>query len=462
MTIKAAIKSKNVKELRKIAQNTPVAEVADLIESLTPSEQVLFFRLLNTDLQSEIFASLEPDYQEALVKTFSDQQIKKIIGELYADEIADIIEEVPEDIAQRIIKNTPKERREDVNKILRYNEDQVGSIMTVDILPIKQTLKVSEAIKLIKEHKDLIYMGHYFFVVDSKGSLTGSITIEDLMFSNDSKKIKDLAKPIGYVQTTTSNEEAAIRFADHDMSVLPVVNSSKQVIGAITADDMIDVIQEEATEDFKKMAGIGADETPYSKTNTKSLFKSRILWLMLLMISATLSQIVLDAFQHASNSKFGTAIWVTTAVVAILPVISGAAGNAGSQSSTMVIRSLAIGDISTKDYKKVMFKEIKVSSLIGLALALANFVRLIIYYSVSGDLTGSHGNEHIYLSLAASIALAVVIMLAKVTGGTLPLLAKKLHIDPAVMAAPLLTTLIDALSTAIFFGISIGIMELVI
>ena len=462
MTLKSAIKNKNVKEIRRIAQNTPVAEVADLLETLTSAERVIFFRLLNSKLQSKIFASLEDDYQEQLVKTFNEQQIKDIIGELYADEIADLIEDVPADIAQKILKNTPKDRREDVNKILRYDEDQVGSIMTVDIITLKQTLKVGDAIKLVKSRKDEAYIGHYFFVVDSKGTLIGSITIEDLLFASDSKKIKDLAKPSGYVQTTTSTEEAAISFADHDMSVLPVVNSSKVVIGVITSDDMIDVIQEEATEDFKKMAGIGEDDTPYSRTRTKSLFKSRILWLMLLMISATLSQIVLDAFQNISNSEFNTAIWVTTAMVAILPVISGAAGNAGSQSSTMVIRSLAIGDISIKDYKKVVWKETKVSSLIGLSLAIANFARLLIYYAASGELTGANGNDHIYLSLAASIALAVVIILAKVTGGTLPLLAKKLNLDPAVMAAPLLTTLIDALSTMIFFGISIGIMELVI
>lgn len=458
MSLKSAIKSKNVKEIRKIALSTPEAEVADLIESLTPAERVVFFRLLKSKQQSKIFMSLEQDYQEQIIKLFTDEELKGVVSYLYADEIADLIEEVPSDISQRILSNTPKERREDVNKILRYDDDQVGSIMTVDILTLKTTWTVSKAIKFIKENREDAYIGHYFFIVNAKGALVGSITVEDLLFNANTKKLKDISTPTGYTTTTSSLEEAAIAFADYDRSVLPVTNTNGTVVGVITADDMIDVIQEEATEDFEKMAGISSsDEVPYSRTKTKSLFKSRILWLMLLMISATLSQIVLDAFQNISQGVF-TAVWVTTAIVAILPVISGAAGNAGSQSSTMVIRSLAIGDIETKDYRKVMWKEIKVSTLIGLTLGIANFARLMIYYSVSGDID----NEHLFLSFAASLALWIVIILAKVVGGTLPLLAKKLKLDPAVMAAPLLTTLIDAVSTMIFFGISVGIMKLVI
>ena len=458
MSLKSAIKSKNVKEIRKIALSTPEAEVADLIESLTPAERVVFFRLLKSKQQSKIFMSLEQDYQEQIIKLFTDEELKGVVSYLYADEIADLIEEVPSDISQRILSNTPKDRREDVNKILRYDDDQVGSIMTVDILTLKTTWTVSKAIKFIKENREDAYIGHYFFIVNAKGSLVGSITIEDLLFNANTKKLKDISTPTGYTTTTSSLEEAAIAFADYDRSVLPVTNTNGTVVGVITADDMIDVIQEEATEDFEKMAGISSsDEVPYSRTKTKSLFKSRILWLMLLMISATLSQIVLDAFQNISQGVF-TAVWVTTAIVAILPVISGAAGNAGSQSSTMVIRSLAIGDIETKDYRKVMWKEIKVSTLIGLTLGIANFARLMIYYWASGDID----SEHIFLSFAASLALWIVIILAKVVGGTLPLLAKKLKLDPAVMAAPLLTTLIDAVSTMIFFGISVGIMKLVI
>lgn len=459
MTLKTAIKNKKVGEIRKITKESPLSQIVDMLEELSSKERVLFFRLLNSDLQTELFSALEPEYQEQLIRSFTDKQMDDIVGEMYSSDIADLVEEVPDDIAKRILKYTDKETRQLVNKILKYDDDHTGSIMNVDIVPVKQTLTVSQARKLIRENRDDARISHYFFVVDSKNKLVGHIVLEDLMFEDSKTLIKKIKKPVMSVYTTTDKEEAANIFAEEDMSALPVVNKSKELIGMITAEEVIDIIQDEATEDISKMAGIDLDASDdgYSKQSTGKIFRSRVFWLMFLMISATLSQIVLDVSQTWLKDSI-TIVSISTAIIAILPVISGAAGNAGSQSSATVIRALATGDITTKDYLKVLWKESKVSFLIGLALGVANFLRLLIYFSVTGDFD----NNHIMLSLAASLALMIVIMLAKIVGGTLPLLAKKLNKDPAVMAAPLLTTLIDALSTGIFFSISIGIMLIIL
>lgn len=458
MSLKEAINKKNVTQIRKITSEKPVADIADMLEELTNAQRILYFRLLKTETQAEVFSQLEHEYQEDLVKAFSDAQLKEIVGELFSDEIADLVEEVPDELARRILKATDSETRSDINKILKYSETQTGSIMNVDIITLKQSWTVKKAVEIIREQKDEAKMAHYFFVTDAKQRLTGLVALEDLVFEKATVKLNSIMKPAPSVSTTTELEEAAIVFANYDLSVLPVVNTSKVVIGMLTSDEMIDVVSEVATEDMQKMAGIDLDnDISYLKTSVLKIVKSRIFWLMLAMFAATLSQVVLDAFQNLSDSTLNAGIIATTALVAILPVISGSAGNAGAQSSTTIIRLLATGEITTKDYLKVFFKEFRVSMLMGLLLGIANFLRLILYYLVAGH----WDDHHIILSAAASIALLIVVILAKIVGGTLPILAKKLKLDPAVLAAPLLTTLIDALSTTIFFGVSIGIMVMV-
>jgi len=279
MTLRTAIKNKKVAEIRRITKATPLADIADMLEELTSKERVLFFRLLNTELQSDVFSALEPEYQEHLIKSFTDQELKDIIGDMFTDDIADLIEDVPDDIAKRIIKSTDKETRQMVNKILKYSDDQTGSIMNVDIIPLKQTLKVSEARKLLRDSKDELRMSHYFYVVDSKNKLVGSIVTEDLLFENPSTLLKKIVKPVTSVFTTTDKEETALIFAEHDMSVLPVLNASKELIGIVTSEEIIDVIQDEASEDIAKMAGIGADSSnqDYSKQSIRKIFRSRVI-----------------------------------------------------------------------------------------------------------------------------------------------------------------------------------------
>lgn len=459
MLLKKAINEKNIEQIRIITKNTPLADIADLLEKLNTKDTIIYFSLLNSEAQTEIFSHLEYEYQEKLVKAFSDKEMKDIVGELYAGDLADLIEEFPKELAERIIKATDDETKSDIQKILQYSDDQVGSVMNVEIINLKESLTVREAIEFIKKEKEDSIITQHFFVIDDQNVLVGYVSMEDLLFSNESQKIKELTKATTSVSSKANKEEAALLFANHDMPTLPVINSIKNVIGAITSDEIIDIVTEEATEDIHKMAGIESDDdTPYSKKKTLSLFKSRSMWLMLLMISATISQIVLDVFQQFSTNFLGAMF--TTAIIVIMPVIDGAAGNAGSQSSTTVIRALATGDITKKDYFKVFIKEFKVSVLIGLSLGIVNFIRLAIYYSISPNT--QLDKEYLMLSMAASLALFAVIVLAKIVGAMLPLIAKSMKLDPAVMAAPLLTTLIDALSTMIFFGISIGIMITVI
>lgn len=466
MSLRIALQNKDVNEIRRIANGLPIADLADLLESLTAQDRVLFFRLLKTEEQSEIFAQLEPTYQEQLVASFTDSQIDEIIGDLYADEIADLIEEVPHELQKRIILSiSDKETRANVNKILKFEDDQTGSVMNVDMVVLDESMTPTQALNKIKKSRDDYRLEHFFFVVDKHSKLLGYVALEDLVWAGPRTKVKTLVKPTGSVLTTTPVEETANEFAKYDMSVLPVVSATGEVVGMITADEVLDIAIEEATEDAHLSAGITPTDRPYSETSVWRLFRSRSLWLMLLMISSTISQIVITQFMNLASSTIDhvsaatAAVTLSSAIVAIGPVISGAAGNAGSQSSAMVIRALATGDITTKDYLKVFKKELGTSMIVGMALAVANFVRLMIYYAATGDISNS---TFIWLSFAASIALFIVIALAYIVGGLLPLLAKKLKMDPAVMAAPLLTTLIDAISTMTLFGVSIGIIMIVL
>ncbi len=473
MTLKTALKTKKVPEIRKIVKETPIADLADMVEELLAEERKLFFRVLDVEQSGKLFSNLELEFQEKIIKEFSDAQQKEILKTIYADDIADMIEEMPSNIAKQILKNTPKDRRADVNKLLRYEDHQTGSIMSTDMVEIKQSLTPTQAIKIIQsEHGHAEDMLTYF-VINQKGKLVGEIDLHQLVFAPKEKKVKDIMGPVASVSTTMDKEGAALEFAKHDAVAMPVVSSQGYLMGMITSDDVIDTIQEEATEDIHRMAGIEGVESSYLKTSIFKLFKSRVFWLLLLMISSTLSQIVLDSFMriaatslHETSIAASTAI-ITSALIAIVPVISGAAGNAGSQASTMVTRGIALGEIKKNNTLNVIKKEFGTGVMVGGILAIANFARLLIYYGVQKSGDGSmllsqpantHSYAYIWISFAASLSLFIVIIFAKMVGGLLPLIAHKMKLDPAVMAAPLLTTLIDALSILIFFGISIGIL----
>ncbi len=477
MTLKRALKSKKVSDIRKIVKETTIADLADMVEELVAEERKFFFRVLDVYQAGKLFSNLELEIQEKIIQEFSDAQQKEILKTIYADDIADMIEEMPSNIAKQILKNTPKTRRADVNKLLRYEDHQTGSIMSTDMVEIKQSLTPTQAIKIIKtEHGHSEDMSIYF-VINQKGKLVGEVDLHRLVFAPSGKKVKEIMGPVASVSTTLDKEKAAIEFAKHDAIAMPVVNSQGYLMGMITSDDVIDTIQEEATEDMHRMAGIEGVESSYLKTSILKLFRSRVFWLLLLMISSTLSQIVLDSFMriaatslHEQSIAASTAI-ITSALIAIVPVISGAAGNAGSQASTMVTRGIALGEIKRNSTFGVIRKELGTGLLVGGVLAIANFARLLTYYGVQNNgseslllskPSGTHSYVYIWISFASSLSLFIVIMFAKMVGGLLPLIAHKIKLDPAVMAAPLLTTLIDALSILIFFGISIGILLLTV
>ena len=464
MTLERAIELRKVPVIRSIIKTMTIPSIVDLLSSLPTNEILIFFRLLKTKSQSEIFSKLDFELQEKIISSFNNDEAKEILSDLYLDDIVDLIEEVPANIAIKILSNTPLNKRKEVNKLLKYNDNQTGSFMSVDIIKLKQYQLSSEAINLIRNKKDESEVARYFFVTDKKGKLVGFITIEELIFAKNNLKIKEIMKPIIPLKTTTNIDVAVEEFKKYDYSALPVVNSNGFLVGMVTSDDVIDVISHEYSEDFQKMAGIDAIDTPYLKTTILRLVRSRVIWLLLLMISATLSQIVLDVFISITSDQFSetivgqiTTTSITTALVAIIPVISGAAGNAGSQASTMITRSLAIREIKLRDYKKVFWRELRIGFIVGFILCIANLLRLIIYYLIKEH---SLNNVTIWISLGASISLWLVIVFAKLVGGMLPMLAKMFKQDPAVMAAPLLTTIIDALSTLCFFSINIGILLL--
>ena len=463
--IKSILKQKNVSQIRDYISDFPLVKIAESLEKLKFKESELIIRSLKSNDQSKLFPLLTHEIKEAIIKNFTKSQIAKIIIPMHTEDVVDFLEEFQDDLFSKAISVFSPKKCKEIIKILNYSDDLVGSIVSTDIVTLKKSWTISEALEVIKNHLEDIHFSHYFYIVDNKNKLVGYVKVKDIIFENGQKPLKNFVKPTISVKATTDKQIASQIFSKYNMSSLPVLDYNNEVIGIITSNSVIDVIQEEVGEDFQVIAGIKASKNPYSKNKVFKLFKSRVIWLLLLMISSTLSQVVLDAFLGLAGNNLNeqtshiATIGITSAIVAILPVISGAAGNAGSQSSTTIIRALSTGDITTKDYLKVFGKELKTSTLIGFLLGIANFLRLLIYYSVSGDINDS---KYVFLSLAASLSLMIVIILAQVVGGILPLIAKALKIDPAVMAAPVLTTLIDTLSIIIFFGISIGIMLLVI
>lgn len=467
MSLQEAIKNRSIKDIRQITKKTPIADIADILESLSTNEIVLYFRLLNTHDSADIFAQLELEYQEKLINSFTNEEAKDIFEDLYLDDIADLIEEVPANIARKILANTPKEKRIQINKLLMYSDDQTGSFMSVDYISLNQSMTTQESLKVIKDRREHAENKNIYFVVDDENHLVGLIDLEEIIFNKEDKPISKIMKATPHLVTTDSDEKASFEFQKHDLPILPVLSTTGYLVGIVTADDIFDVISKETTEDIQTMAGMEALDTPYLRTTILRLVRSRVFWLLLLMISATLSQIVLDTFTHLAQrtldktSSTGGVISATlsTSLVSIIPVIAGASGNAGSQSSTMITRSLAVNEIMVKDYKKVLWKEMRIGFVVGAILAISNFVRLIIYYSIKNH---DISKDYLWISIGASIALWVVILVAKIVGGLLPLIAKALKQDPAVMAAPLLTTMLDALSSLIFFSLNIGILLLVL
>ena len=468
--IKELINAKDIDSIRTFSEQSTMSEIAEILNQLDDDQSILFFRFLKTEKASELFSHLDEDMQENIIKNLTQKETSSIINELYTDEIVDLIEELPTYLSETIMKNVKKETRNKVHELLKYTENQVGSIMSVDIILLNKKYTNKIALQKIKEKREESEISQIFFVVDNENKLLGSITLEDIVFATKDKIILENIKPIESVNNFQDKEEAAQIFISELFPILPVVNDNNIVLGMLTHDDVIDIINDEATEDIYKGSGISSKElTHYPKAKIMSIVKSRVFWLLMLMIGATLSQMIIDSFYQITEQFLNSAISVTITstvlmggILAIIPVISSSAGNAGSQASSTITRSIALNELKNIKPSKVILKEFKVGVILGIILMISNFIRLMIYYLITGDLLGEDFRIYLVISAAASIALFIVIMLSKIAGSVVPILGVKLKKDPAVMASPVLTTLIDALSTLIFFGVTLLMLLLLI
>lgn len=435
-TILALLEQKQYRQLReKLAEENP-ADLAPLLEELDETSRAVVFRLLSKDLAAETFVELESDTQTALIRSFSDAELKEIVDELYVDDAVDLIEEMPANVVRRILNQTDPETRRTINEILKYPDDSAGSLMTVEYVALRTGLTVADAFANIRRtgiDKETIYN---CYVVDKNRRLLGMVTAKSLMLADSEDIIDDLAeRDIQTVATLEDKEDVAKKFAKYDLLAIPVVDSENRLVGIVTVDDAIDVIEEEATEDMEKMAAITPTDKPYLHTGVFETWTKRIPWLLLLMISATFTGKIIQSFEDALAAQ--------VVLTAFIPMLMDTAGNSGSQASVSVIRGLSLGDIAMGDVLRVMWKEFRVSLLCGVTLAVANFGKMLLLDGVTAAVAG-----------VVCVTLVITVMFAKLVGSVLPILAKRVGFDPAVMAAPFITTIVDALSLLVYFNIA--------
>lgn len=432
--IKKLINSKDISELKKIIEDMHSTDLAILISDLNNDELAKIFRLIPKDKAVDVFAEFDVVVATNLLRELSESETVNLIDEMYADDATDILEEMPANIVDKILKNCSNETRKDINKLLKYEEDTAGSIMTVEYVEFKGNTRVDEAIEKLENEITYYETINTCYVVDHKRKLYGSIDATDLLFAKKESSIKEVCKTnVISVSTFTDQEEVANMFHKYNLTVMPVVDSENRLVGIITVDDVLDVLESEATEDIKKMAAIIPVDKPYDKTGVFETFFARIPWLLLLMVSATFTGKIIESFESALSKM--------TILTAFIPMLMDTGGNAGGQSSVSVIRALSLNDIEFKDIFKVMFKEFRVSILCSITLAICNFLKLLIIDRVS-----------ISVSLCVCSTLIVTIIIAKLIGCILPMIAKKMGFDPAVMASPFITTIVDACSLIIYFN----------
>lgn len=445
------LEQKKFGQLRELLTSLNPVDIAQILQDAEESEFLILFRILPKELAAETFVEMDNDRQEFLISAFSDRELKNVLDEMYADDAADLIEEMPAGVVKRILRHTDPEMRKDINQLLRYPKDSAGSIMTTEYVDLKKHLTVAEAfdrIRRIGVDKETIYT---CYVTDENRKLIGLVSAKDLMLSDYNQAIDEIMETnITYVNTLEDKEDVAIMFDKYDFLALPVVDAEDRLVGIVTVDDAIDVLQDENTEDITKMAAVVPSEDTYLKTPAWKHAKNRIFWLLFLMLSATITGSILQEYENAF-----VAIPI---LVAFVPMLTGTGGNCSSQSSTMIIRGLALGEIRFKDFFRVVFKELRIGLLAGLVLALVNAGRIYLMYSHNADVISQVSLFN--LALISGLSLIGIVILAKCIGCILPMLAKKCGLDPALMAAPLLSTILDTCSVMIFFSIAMTILKL--
>ncbi|MDO4799277.1 MAG: magnesium transporter [Bacillota bacterium] len=427
------------KEFRKVkealAEYLPV-EIAELLNELNSTELVVVYRLLGKDLSADTFAYLDPDQQEHIINALKDKEVVALIEDLYFDDMIDLIEELPSNLVKKILKNTDPAERRLINQFLNYPEDTAGSIMTIEYVDLKKHMTVTEALARIKRigiDSETVYT---CYVTRADRVLEGLVSLRKLVTSEPEAIIGDLMKTdIISVKVGEDQESVASLFKKYDLGTMPVVDRENRLVGIITVDDIIDVIEKENTEDFQKMAGIQPTEESYLDGSILGMAKQRILWLLVLMLSATFTGRIIQGFEET--------LATVVILAAFIPMLMDTGGNAGSQSSTMVIRGIALGEISPRDTVRVIFKEIAIGAIVGAALSGINYLRIVYIEKVDPR-----------VALVVTLTLFVTVVLAKTVGSVLPIVAKLCKADPAVMASPLITTIVDAVALVVYFQLA--------
>lgn len=434
--LKEYLDKKQYVKMREWMSELNVADIAAMIEELEEEEMLKVFRILPKDMAADIFSYLPIEVEQYIITSLSEREAARIIDNLMADDAADFLEEMPANIVKKLLINASPETRRDINHLLRYPEDSAGSIMTVEFVDLKESQTVTQAIERIRKLGVDSETINICYVLDNQRKLKGTIALRYLLLTNPDNRIGDIMhENVISIHTLMDQEEVARQFQKYDFTAMPVVDNEDRLVGIITVDDVVDILQEEATEDIEKMAAIVPSDKPYMKTGVFEIWKKRIPWLLFLMISATFTGTIIASFEEALS--------VYVVLTTFIPMLMDTGGNAGGQASVTIIRGLSLKEIDFSDYLKVLWKEMRVAVLCGLTLAAANFLKLMFIDRVS-----------LMVSAVVCLTLVIAVFLAKVVGSMLPMAAKKLGFDPAVMASPFITTIVDALSLLVYFRIA--------
>ena len=433
---------KQYRQLKEALLEFPAVDVAAFMEELDSERTVIVFRMLPKDLAMDVFAELPVENQQHIINSITDQELSEIVEDLDVDDAVDMVEELPAAVVRRVLKSTTPDTRKLINQFLNYPENSAGSIMTAEYVGLKKTMTVEECFAYIRKHavdSETIYT---CYVMDEGRHLDGVVTVKDLLMNPYETKVGDIMDThVIKAYTTEDQEQVADTMNKYDLLSLPVVDSEDRLVGIVTVDDVMDVMEEEATEDFEKMAAMLPSEKPYLKTGVFQLAKNRIPWLLILMLSSTITGGILLKYENAFAA--------VPLLVSFVPMLMDTGGNCGSQSSTMIIRGMAVGEIAVTDILRVVWKEVRVGVLVGVVLSLVNFIRLMLQYP---------GNTMICLTVVLSLFCTVVA--AKTIGCVLPIAAKTLKMDPAIMASPLITTIVDAVSLMVYFDLACRLLDM--
>ncbi len=443
------LEGRSMKKLSERLNEMPEFDVAEFLSSLEDNRMPMLFRLLSKERAAEVFANLEAPDQERIINSITDSELAGIVEELYVDDAVDMMEELPANVVKRVMRTATAETRNLINQYLHYPENSAGSIMTAEFVDLKKYMSVKESfarIRRIGEDKETIYI---CFVTSADRKLEGIVTVKDLLLADPDTVIEDLMdRNVIYAVTTEDQESVSEKFSDYDLMAMPVVDKENRLVGIVTVDDIIDVMEQEATEDIQLMAGMTPSDKPYLRTRITEFWRNRIPWLLFLMLSATFTSMILTSFEDMLAVQAG--------LVAFIPMLMGTGGNSGAQASTAVIRSLSLGDVEPRDVLRVMWTEWRVAFLCGLTLGVVNFGKMLL---VDGMLLGN-GNVTVAVAATVSLSIVFIVMFAKVVGSFLPIAAEKIGVDPAVMANPLISTLTDAVSLLIYIYVAKLILKI--